>query len=59
VRPKIVVRVIYQNIQISQNYESGFALRFPRITHLRPDRNVDDIATLEEIKRDFKKFEVH
>jgi len=59
IKPKIVVRVIYQNIQISQNYESGFALRFPRITHLRPDRNVDDIATLSEIKSDFKKFELH
>ena len=59
VKPKIVVTVIYQNIQVSQSYESGFALRFPRITRLRPDRSIRDIATLEEIKRDFKKFELH
>jgi len=59
VKPKIVVTVIYQNIQISQSYESGFALRFPRITRLRPDRSVNDIASLSEIKKDYKKFEVH
>jgi len=54
VKPKIVVTVIYQNIQKSPTYESGFALRFPRITRLRPDRSVSDIATLSEIKRDWK-----
>jgi len=59
VKPKIVVTVIYQNIQVSQSYESGFALRFPRITRLRPDRSIKDIVSLEEIKRDFKKFELH
>ncbi len=54
VKPKIVVTVIYQNIQDSPTYASGFALRFPRITRLRPDRSVNDIATLSEIKRDYK-----
>ena len=59
VKPKIVVTVIYQNIQASPTYESGFALRFPRITRLRPDRSVKDIATLEEIKREYKRLERH
>jgi DNA ligase 1 len=54
VKPKIIVTVIYQNIQESPTYESGFALRFPRITRLRPDKSIKDIATINEIKRDFK-----
>lgn len=55
VKPKIVVSVNYQNIQESPSYSSGFALRFPRITHYRPDRRIDDVATLDDIKRAAKK----
>lgn len=52
VRPKLVVSVTYQNIQPSPSYGSGYALRFPRITHYRPDRTVSDIATLADIERE-------
>ncbi len=51
VRPEIVVTVLYQNIQKSPSYSSGYALRFPRIKMLRPDRDKSDIATLSEIKK--------
>ena len=54
IKPKIVVTVIYQEIQRSPNYKSGWALRFPRIVTLREDRSTIDIATLEEIEGDFK-----
>ncbi len=50
VRPEIVVSVKYQNIQKSPTYSSGFALRFPRIVRLRPDRGTADIATIAEIE---------
>jgi len=50
VKPEVVVTVQYQNIQKSPTYSSGFALRFPRITRLREDRGVSDIATLGEIE---------
>lgn len=50
IKPKVVVSVNYQNIQKSPSYDSGFALRFPRITHYRPDRRIGDIATLADIK---------
>ncbi len=53
VKPKLVVTVVYQNIQKSPKYSSGFALRFPRITRLRPDRSPSDVATLSEVKKDF------
>jgi DNA ligase 1 len=54
VKPEIVVTVQYQNIQRSPTYTSGYALRFPRITRLREDRGVGDIATVEEIEREAK-----
>ncbi len=54
IKPKIVVAVTYQEIQNSPNYNSGFALRFPRFTALRPDKSPDDISTLKEIKKDFE-----
>jgi len=49
VKPKVVVTVAYQNIQKSPSYSSGYALRFPRITRLRPDRDVKDVATIDEV----------
>jgi DNA ligase 1 len=54
IKPKIVVTVHYQDIQRSPNYKSGWALRFPRITALRNDKPLNEIATLNEIEEDFK-----
>jgi len=56
VKPEIVVSVGYQEIQKSPSYTSGFALRFPRMKALRPDRGIKDIATLPEVEREVKKF---
>lgn len=55
VKPKVVVSVTYQNMQKSPTYASGYAMRFPRITHYRPDRSIYDIASLEDIEREVKK----
>ena len=55
-KPKIVVSVTYQNIQESPSYSSGFALRFPRITHYRPDRKPFDIATLKNIENELRRI---
>ena len=54
IKPKIVVSINYQEIQKSPTYSSGFALRFPRFTSLRPDRSPENIATLSEIKKDYE-----
>jgi len=53
IKPKIVISVTYQEIQHSPNYNSGFALRFPRFTALRPDKSPSDASTLEDVKKDF------
>ncbi len=52
ISPKIVVAITYQEIQQSPNYSSGWALRFPRITALRPDKPLSEIASLEDVERD-------
>jgi DNA ligase-1 len=53
IKPKIIVAVTYQEIQKSPNYNSGWALRFPRITRLREDKHLSEIANLEDIEKDF------
>jgi len=56
VKPQIVVSVTYQNIQPSPSYSSGYALRFPRISAYRPDRTISDIATIEDIEREVRRW---
>ena len=51
VKPKIVIEVAYQEIQKSPNYESGFALRFPRFVRIRYDKGVEEVDTLERVKQ--------
>jgi len=55
IKPKIIVSVTYQEIQKSPNYNSGWALRFPRITALRNDKPLSEIADLKEVEEDYKK----
>jgi len=58
IKPKLVVTIVYQNIQRSPTYESGFALRFPRITALRHDKPLNEIATLKEITDEYNRQEL-
>ncbi|HUU75103.1 MAG TPA: ATP-dependent DNA ligase [Methanoregulaceae archaeon] len=52
--PFLVFEVGYSEIQKSINYESGFALRFPRFVRLRDDKSVDETETLESITERFR-----
>ena len=49
--PNVVLEIAFDIIQPSKRHESGFALRFPRIARLRPDKTVADIDTLETCRR--------
>jgi DNA ligase 1 len=51
VEPKVVIEVSFDSIQPSARHKSGFALRFPRIVRLRPDKPVSEITTLEEVRQ--------
>jgi DNA ligase-1 len=50
VEPKIVLEVAFDRVQISPRHKSGYALRFPRILRLRPDKSVADIDTLAAVE---------
>ncbi len=50
VEPKIVLEVAFNNMMRSDRHESGYALRFPRIVRLRPDKLPEDADTLERAR---------
>ena len=55
VKGEIVLEVGFEEIQKSPTYNSGFALRFPRVIQLRADMDIGDITSLGEIKEEFDK----
>jgi DNA ligase-1 len=50
VEPKIVLEVAFNNMMKSSRHESGYALRFPRIVRLRPDKRPEDADTIETVQ---------
>jgi DNA ligase-1 len=50
VEPLIVMEVAFNNIMRSDRHASRFALRFPRIIRLRPDKPVQEIDTVERVE---------
>lgn len=51
VEPRIVIEITFDRVQASNRHKGGYALRFPRIVRLRPDKNVEDIDTLETVRK--------
>ena len=50
VEPKIVLEVAFNNMMRSTRHESGYALSFPRIVRLRPDKPPEDADTIETVR---------
>jgi len=53
VEPKIVLEVAFNNMMRSDRHDSGYALRFPRILRLRPDKSAEDADTIERVEEIF------
>ena len=51
VAPQVVLEIAFDRIQESKRHKSGFALRFPRIARIREDKTVEQISTLDEVRR--------
>jgi len=51
VEPQIVLEIAFDRIQESKRHKSGYALRFPRIARIRDDKNVNQISTIDEVRR--------
>jgi len=51
VKPSVVVEATYQEIQETDDYTSGYALRVPKIVRFRPDKKVEEIDNLEKLHK--------
>lgn len=56
VEPRVVLEVSFDSIQKSTRHKSGFALRFPRIVRLRPDKRPEEIDTLESVAATYERI---
>ena len=50
VEPTVVVEIAFDVIMRSNRHRSGFALRFPRIVRLRPDKTAAEADTLTAVR---------
>jgi DNA ligase-1 len=50
VEPTVVIEVAFDKIQPSPRHKSGYALRFPRIVRLRPDKRPQDANTVDDVR---------
>jgi DNA ligase-1 len=55
VEPKIVIEVAFNNVMQSDRHNSGYALRFPRIVRLRPDKLPEEADTLQRVNEIFER----
>jgi DNA ligase-1 len=55
VEPTIVLEVAFNNMMRSERHNSGYALRFPRIVRLRPDKLPEEADTIETVKEIYAK----
>jgi DNA ligase-1 len=55
VEPKIVLEVAFNNMMQSDRHDSGYALRFPRIVRLRPDKTPEEADTIERVREIYEK----
>lgn len=51
VSPTTVLEIAFDRLQESKRHKSGYAMRFPRIARIRDDKSVDEISTIDEVRR--------
>ena len=56
-KPQEILEVGFENIQVSERYSSGWAVRFPRLLRIRTgDKPLDEISTIQDVKRIYKEI---
>ena len=55
VEPKVVLEVAFNNMMHSDRHDSGYALRFPRIVRLRPDKSPEEADTIETARKVYER----
>jgi DNA ligase-1 len=56
VKPELVFEIAFEGIAASNRHKSGVALRFPRISRWRKDKQPEEINTLEDLKQLLKAY---
>jgi DNA ligase-1 len=63
VKPSVIVEATYQEIQETDEYTSGFALRVPKVVRFRTDKTIDEIDSVEKLQRlyefQYERYPVH
>jgi DNA ligase-1 len=55
VQPRVVVEVLFNEVQESSQYEAGLALRFARIYRLREDKTAAEADTIQTLRRFYER----
>ncbi|MEO1230367.1 MAG: ATP-dependent DNA ligase [Myxococcota bacterium] len=50
VRPELVVEIAFDGFQRSPHYPGGWALRFARVVRYRPDKRLEEAATMGDVE---------
>ncbi len=53
--PKIVVEVLYNEVQKSQKYKCGMTLRFARIKRVRADKTLEEADTIQRVREIYER----
>lgn len=51
ITPSLVVEVTYQEVQTSDDYTSGYALRVPKVIRFNQEKSIDEIDSLKKLKK--------
>ncbi len=54
VEPRVVVEILFSDVQKSPHYRAGYALRFARIARIREDKSPLEIDSLQTIARIYR-----
>lgn len=54
IKPNIIFEIAFEEIQKSVNYNSGYALRFPRLIRKRDDKALNEVDSLSRIEEMYK-----
>jgi DNA ligase-1 len=50
IKPEVIFEVAFEEIQKSVNYDSGYALRFPRLVNVRSDKSIEDVESIGRLE---------
>jgi len=51
VKPSVVVEAAFQEVQETDEYSSGYALRVPKVVRFRHDKKVEEIDDVEKLQK--------